>query len=236
MKIKAVLFDLDGTLLPMDQEVFVKAYFGGLAKRLAPLGYEPEKLFKVLWGGVAAMVKNDGQKWNEQVFWDFFVDAYGEDALKDRPYIDEFYKTEFHQVQKVCGYSAHAKEIIELVKAQGKMPVLATNPLFPHTATENRMGWAGLSSEQFEHYTTYENSHFCKPNPKYYEEILERIGCTPEECIMVGNDVNEDLLPAKALGMQVFLLTDCLINKENVDISEVPQGGFTELKKYLAEL
>lgn len=236
MKIKAVLFDLDGTLLPMDQDLFVKAYFGALAKRLAPLGYEPEKLMKVLWGGVASMVKNDGHLWNEDVFWNFFTAAYGEASLKDKPYIDEFYKVEFNKVQKVCGYSDKAKQIIDLVKEKGRRPVLATNPLFPHTATENRMRWAGLTPEQFELYTTYENSHFCKPNPKYYLEILGKIGCTPEECIMVGNDVNEDMMPAKALGMQVFLLTDCLINKENVDISEIPNGGFENLRTYLEEM
>lgn len=61
MSIKAVLFDLDGTLLPMDQDEFVKAYFGLLAKRLAPLGYEVEKLYQVLWKGVAAMVKKRRQ-------------------------------------------------------------------------------------------------------------------------------------------------------------------------------
>ena len=69
MIIKAVLFDLDGTLLPMDQEEFIKAYFGLLAKRLAPLGYEADKLYQVLWYGVAAMVKNDGSCVNEDAFW-----------------------------------------------------------------------------------------------------------------------------------------------------------------------
>lgn len=80
MSIKAVLFDLDGTLLPMDQDEFVKAYFGLLAKRLAPLGYEVEKLYQVLWKGVAAMVKNDGSCVNEDAFWKVFTDVYGKDS------------------------------------------------------------------------------------------------------------------------------------------------------------
>ena len=50
-QIKVVLFDLDGTLLPMDQDEFVKAYFGGIAKKLAPYGYEPNKLVKSIWAG-----------------------------------------------------------------------------------------------------------------------------------------------------------------------------------------
>ena len=48
--IKVVLFDLDGTLLPMDQDKFIEAYFGGLVKKLAPHGYEPQKLI----GGINA--------------------------------------------------------------------------------------------------------------------------------------------------------------------------------------
>ena len=169
---KAVLFDLDGTLLPMDQDEFVKAYFGLLAKRLAPLGYEPGKLQKVFWAGVGAMVKNDGSCTNEEAFWKVFLAAYGEDALKDKPYIDEFYKNEFNKVQAVCGYAISAKAVIEQVKEKGYVCILATNPLFPHTATENRIRWAGLQPEDFVLYTTYENCHYCKPNPKYYEEIL----------------------------------------------------------------
>ena len=111
---------------------------------------------------------------------------------------------------------------------------LATNPLVPAIATESRIRWAGLEPSDFELYTTYENSGFCKPNPDYYKNILDRIGCTAEECLMVGNDVAEDMV-ARTLGMGVFLLTDCLINKNNSDISGYPQGDFDTLKSYLQE-
>jgi FMN phosphatase YigB (HAD superfamily) len=179
------------------------------------------------------MVKNDGSCTNEEAFWKVFTDAFGAKSLEDKPFIDEFYKDEFNQIQKVCGFSAQAKEIVELVKDMGKFPVLATNPLFPHTATENRMRWAGLEPEMFEAYTTYEDCHFCKPNPKYYLELLDKLGLKPEECIMVGNDFSEDILPTESIGMQGFLLTDCLINKNDRDISKYSHGNFEELKNYL---
>lgn len=233
MSIKAVLFDLDGTLLPMDQDQFVMSYLGLLAKRLAPLGYDAEKLMKVMWVGVGSMVKNDGSCTNEEVFWKVFTETFGEESLKDKSFIDEFYHNEFNQVSKVCGFAKDAKEIVEFVKEKGKMPVLATNPLFPHAATENRMRWTGLEPEMFAAYTTYENCHYCKPNPKYYLELLQKLDLKPEECIMVGNDYDEDLVPTATLGMQGFLLTDCLINKREQDLSGCPQGGFKELKEYL---
>ena len=118
------------------------------------------------------------------------------------------------------------------MKAKGKGVVLATNPLFPSVATRNRASWAGLDISDFLLYTTYENSCYCKPNPKYYIEICEKLKLDPTECLMVGNDVTEDMV-AETLGMKVFLLTDCIINKKNKDISAYPHGGFKELKQFI---
>jgi len=233
MAIKAVLFDLDGTLLPMDQEVFIGAYFKLLAAKLAPLGYEPEKLIDSVWKGTAAMIKNDGSCKNEDAFWRVFTEIHGETSLKDKSIIDGFYSQEFNQVKGLCGFAKEAKEVVELVKSLGKRAVLATNPLFPTVATENRMRWAGLEPADFEYYTTYENSCYCKPNPEYYKEILDKTGLKAEECIMVGNDVTEDMVATEALGMKVFLLTDCLINKKGDDIAKYHHGSFNELKEYL---
>ena len=236
MKITTILFDLDGTLLPMDQEIFVKAYFGGISKRLAPLGYEPKKLIGTIWEGTAAMVKNDGSVSNELAFWKHFAKVYGADKAKeDYPHFEKFYQENFDEVSKVCGHDPRAKEIIGFLRDRGIRRVLATTPIFPSIATEKRMAWAGLSPSDFEHFTTYENSRYCKPNPAYYKDILERIGCHPAECAMVGNDVGEDMI-ARSLGMQVFLLTDCIINKKNEDISVYPNGSFDELLKWLKKI
>jgi len=231
---KAVLFDLDGTLLPMNQEKFIETYMGTMAKKLAPHGYEPKVLGNGVFAGIKSMVANDGSMTNEEAFWKAFSGIVGEQVKEDLPIFDDYYRNEFQSVAEVCGYDARAKEIIDYIKGKGYQVVLATNPLFPSIATESRMRWAGLEKEEFALYTTYENSSYCKPNPKYYLEILEKIGVAPEECLMVGNDVTEDMV-AKELGMEVFLLTDCLINKENKDVSAYPNGSFEELKAYLEE-
>ena len=114
----------------------------------------------------------------------------------------------------------------------GYRVALATNPLFPAIATHSRVRWAGLQPEDFDHITTYENSSFCKPNPLYYREILDRLGLRAEECVMVGNDALEDVAAAK-LGLPVFLLTHSLIEREGVDVNKLPHGGFEELKIWL---
>lgn len=236
--LKAVLFDLDGTLLPMDQDAFVEGYFGLLARKMIPYGYEPEKLVKAIWAGTKAMVQNDGSCRNEEAFWRIFLGIYGEAARAHIPVFEEFYAKEFQQAQRLCGFNPQAAETVRLVKNLGCRVILATNPLFPAIATESRIRWAGLAPEEFELYTTYENSSTCKPNLAYYREVLERSKLDARDCLMVGNDVDEDMI-AGTLGMQTFLLTDCLLNRKNEDIDRWRHGDFAalqeELRKYAAE-
>jgi len=233
--IKAILFDLDGTLLPMDQNIFVKDYFGRLAKKMAEHGYEPDGLIKAVYVGTKVMIGNDGTKTNAQAFWQHFCGIYGEKAMADERLFEEFYATEFEQVRNVCGFSEKARQVIDKVKEKGLRAVLATNPLFPPIATQARVRWAGLKKEDFDYITTYDNSSFCKPNPEYFEEVLEKTGLKAEECVMVGNDTSDDLAAAN-LGMPVFILTDCLINEKNVDLSAHPHGGFDELLAWIGSL
>lgn len=235
MKIKAVLFDLDGTLLPMDYDEFLKGYMGLLAKKAAGYGYEPKSFVDAVWQGVRGMVKNTGESTNEEVFWRVFSDIVGEKVLQDKPMFDDFYKNEFNGAKAFCGCDAEARTCVDCIKDMGLRTVLATNPIFPAVATESRMRWAGFEPEDFELYTTYENFQYSKPNPNYYKEILKRLELDAEECLMVGNDVKEDMV-AETLGMKVFLLTDCLLNSEGTDISVYPHGGFKELLDFVREL
>lgn len=230
--ITTILFDLDGTLLPMDQEEFVKDYSKRLAKKMYPHGYDPGKLIDAIWKGMGYMIKNDGKATNEEVFWNIFSRELGPQVREKEDVFLDFYEHEFQEVAKSCGYNEAAKKTIDILKEKGYRLILATNPVFPPVATHSRIRWAGLEPSDFEYITTYDNSRHCKPNPCYYEDILKMIGCKPQECLMVGNDVTEDMV-AEKLGMKVFLLTDCLINREEIDISRCPQGSFGELVEFI---
>lgn len=235
MKITTLLFDLDGTLLPMDQDTFAKAYVTGLSKTAGNLEYEPMSFAAAVMKGTEAMVKNNGEKTNEAVFWNELVKMYGKSVMDDYHMFDEFYETDFQKIKDVCGFEPKAADLIKKVKAKCFRIALATNPLFPKTATMSRIRWAGLNPDDFEIFTTYENSSYCKPNLDYYRDILNRMNVCPEECLMIGNDVSEDMIASK-LGMRVFLLTDCLINKSNKDISIYPHGDFDALLKFIETL
>lgn len=232
MKLTTILFDLDGTLLPMVQEDFIKAYFRLLVQKTAPMGYDPKTLIDTLWKGTGAMVGNDGSCPNQETFWRVFAQIYGQEALKDRPVFDDFYLHEFAGAKAVCGFDPKAASTVRSLREQGYSVILATNPIFPAAAVEHRIRWAGLEPEDFDLYTTYENSRYCKPNLAYYQDILARQELQPEQCLMVGNDVEEDMVAA-ALGLDVFLLTPCLISRSGGDLSAYPQGGFDQLLEYI---
>ena len=234
MKIKAVLFDLDGTLLPMDQDEFLRGYFSLLAKKAAKRGYDAKELYDAIWQGTFEMIKNDGKRTGEEVFWVTYKRIFGERAESDKPMFEEFYAKDFDGAKGFCSFNPEAAKCVREIKKMGYRAALATNPVFPRIATEKRIRWAGLEPSDFEIYTTYETVGFCKPNPKYYEWVAGALGLSPEECLMVGNDTGEDMV-AKNTGMKVFLLTDCLINKTDSP-ENYPHGSFPELMKFISEL
>ena len=235
--IKNILFDLDGTLLPMEsQEGFIKAYFGALCKRFCQeLKLTPDQLVEIVWGGTKAMFVNDGKKTNREVFWNYFADKYGKDILDKEQDFDNFYRNEFSAAKVTTSENPLAQATVELLKSKGYRVVLATNPVFPIVATVNRANWAGVDPDLFEHITVYENSSYCKPNPKYYMEILDKLNMNAQECLMVGNDVDEDMSTAD-IGMETYLVTDYIENKHNKDYSMYRQGTFEEFYEFAKAL
>lgn len=235
MKKKTILFDLDGTLLPMDQDAFTRGYFKLLAQKLAPHGYDPAALVDNIWAGTAAMVGNDGKRTNEAAFWDRFAACMGSRSGRTSPCLTPFTGRSFSRPRLSAALPQKPGPQWRPARPAGHRVALATNPIFPAVATESRIRWAGLAPETFAWYTTYENIGYCKPNPDYYREILRYLGCRAEDCLMVGNDVEEDMMAAQAAGLSVFLLTDCLLNRKEKDISSYPQGDFDALLAFVEE-
>ena len=235
-KITTILFDLDGTLIRMDQDRFIELYFKSILGKLASLGYDAALMYKALEESVRATMRNDGSMLNEERFWSTFSEYAPSvrDAVKD--VLDEYYANEFMSViNESCEGFARAKEIVELAKSCGKRVILATNPLFPMVATVNRMALSGLAPHDFDYVSAYENSSACKPNPTYFHELLGKLGISADECVMIGNDTRDDL-SVSALGIPVFFLTECLINNTGMDLSLYPHGGFDDLKAYIESL
>ena len=215
--LKAVFFDLDGTLLSLKDDEFVKLYFELLTTKMINFGFETDDLIKNLWVGNKLMYKNDGSKTNEQVFWDYFQTAYGETALNSKEEFDKFYTNEFKQIYKCIKENKISKEIVKYVKEQNLLCILSTNPLFPKDCTITRMSFNDLYEKDFDYITSYENSNYTKPNPLYFKDLLDKFNLKPEEVILFGNNELEDAWCSKQLGIDSYMIKDYLITSEKLE-------------------
>ncbi len=234
MQYQAILFDLDGTLLPMDYDEFSKGYFGLLSKTAALYGYEKEPFLSAMMKGVGAMVRNDGTVSNCDRFWETFSEILGPEICDLIPTFDTFYETEFHKTSALTQPTPLSKEAVLLAKEKSESVVLATNPLFPISAVNARLSWIGLSPDDFDIVTDYESCAFCKPNPAYFSELLDALMANPEDCLMIGNNTAEDILPAQKIGLETFLVTDCLI--ADGPLPKTPKGSLFDLVEFLKTL
>lgn len=234
MSIKHILFDLDGTLLPMVQDEFVKFYMPLLAKSYmnAGVSLDPKKFIGAVWAGYEAMVKNDGSCTNREAFWSYIEPELPISTEESEKIALNFYADEFNQAICTTKPNPVSNQIVKRAKERGFETYLATNPVFPRCATMNRIRWAGLDAEDFKVITTYETCTYCKPNPEYFRGILEEFSLDPSECLMVGNDVAEDL-SIRSLGVKTYLVTDTMENKENLPIDTEYMGTLDELLKFI---
>jgi FMN phosphatase YigB (HAD superfamily) len=127
------------------------------------------------------------------------------------------------------------KESVSILKLKGYTVVLATNPLFPEKAIHHRIRWAGFEPEDFSYISTFEKNHYCKPELKYYEEILKDIDKKPYDCLMVGNDVEEDII-AKKLGLTTYLITNNILHRTDEEIITDYSGEYEDFYKFASEL
>ena len=234
MSIKHILFDLDGTLLPMVQDEFVKFYMPLLAKSYmnAGVSLDPKKFIGAVWAGYEAMVKNDGSCTNREAFWSYIEPELPISTEESEKIALNFYADEFNQAICTTKPNPVSNQIVKRAKERGFETYLASNPVFPRCATMNRIRWAGLDAEDFKVITTYETCTYCKPNPEYFRGILEEFSLDPSECLMVGNDVAEDL-SIRSLGVKTYLVTDTMENKENLPIDTEYMGTLDELLKFM---
>lgn len=206
MAITTLLFDLDDTLLGNDMDRFVPPYFKSFAAHMTGK-VDPKAFVKGLQVGVQAMMANtDPRRTLEQTFGEAFYPGLNLDAGTFMPLADSYYAEKYPELQSVTQPVAAAREVIAWAFAQGYKVVIATNALFPKNAILQRLEWAGISADEFPYtlVTTLEFMHFAKPNPEYFAEILALVDSRPEESLMVGNDWEQDIAPAHALGLHSY--------------------------------
>jgi FMN phosphatase YigB (HAD superfamily) len=205
-EIRAVLLDLDDTLLINPMSKFIPKYFNLICKSVADL-VPPEVLTTALMEGTRAMQHNaDRSRTNRQVFYEVFFRRVGVERKYLEPRLAGFYRIDYPQLSKLTRPAPGNRQLVEHLFERGFQVVVATNPLFPRNALEQRLDWAGVPVTEFDYdlVTTFENMHSAKPDPDYYREILKKIDRLPKECLMVGDDWERDMVPASTAGVRRF--------------------------------
>lgn len=232
--LNTILFDLDGTLLPLDMERFTNIYFHEMGYMFKDM-IDPRLLVKYIWTATEEMVGNTEYKTNEEVFMDKFSKLVGGDISKYLERFDNFYDTKFHKAREAVQSHSLIKESIAMLKEKNYELVVATNPLFPKKAILHRIEWAGLDAEDFIYITSYEENHYCKPQLHFYREILDVTGKKADQCMMIGNDVQEDLIALK-LGIKTFLIKNHMIHRSKDSIDSTYQGYYEDFYNFVKGL
>lgn len=234
---EAILFDLDGTLLDIDMNFFIPKYFEKMMLMAKDFGInDVEKMAKQIYKSTDVMIADNNPKLtNEEVFMSDFLEKFthltAEEAIN---FFDNFYAHGFPKLSKHSKPFLGIPKMMEDIFKRDIKVVIATNSVFPHTAIAERLKWAGVGDFNYNLITSYEVMHFCKPNPNYYEEIAQHIGVSPKNCLMIGNDIGEDLVAGK-VGMKTFLVKDRLIDK-GIDLEPDYVGNLIDLFAFLKEI
>jgi len=217
--LRAVLFDLDDTLLGNHMDTFLPSYFG-LLGQYAEAYLPRDEFLKVLMTATQMMrVNTDLLLTNREVFWQSFNEQTGLDVVEVEMFFDKFYHNQFQTLESVVTRRETAVSLINLCQQKGYKVVVATNPLFPRAAVEERLRWAGLpvSEFNFDLVTTYDNMHAVKPYSAYYQEILQIIDVSANEALMVGDDWENDIASANSVGCSTYWLP---MNGESAPLQE----------------
>lgn len=202
---RGILFDLDGTLLDIDLSDFFARYFKaltGLMRTLEPTLPAPA-LGDALQRATDAMTREHEGIPNRDVFDTAFLALTGVDLAPHEARLTRFYETDFAELGSLYGPRAGARHAVERALALDLKVVIATNPVFPRAAVEQRLAWAGLADLPLPSLTSYEEMTACKPYPSFFRQAAALEGLDPRECLMVGDDRSLDL-PAADVGMRTF--------------------------------
>jgi len=235
MRINTILFDLDGTLVPMDSEKFTETYFKSLNSYI--YGYLGDANFvKNMLTAVNKMYKDKDESTTlMQKFVKYFneISAIKYDIFKR--YVEDYYAKEFDRLSVHMEKDNLIKMIVGMIKEKGYKLILASTPLLPQKAMEVRLKWSGLDKKDFDFIAHIDNMHYIKPSLEFFKEILAVNDISQEECIMIGNDVDEDILPASQLGISTYYLDEHGVNKSGLKV-ECPSGSYIQLYDWVKAL
>jgi FMN phosphatase YigB (HAD superfamily) len=232
--LNTIIFDLDGTLLPMDTDKFMMAYNEELGKYFADI-VDPKAFVKAVWLSTKMTIENLEHKKNYDVFKEAMAECFGGDLDLYFKKIYDFYDDGFLNLDHATGKSEVMIEAVGILKEKGYKLMIATNPLFPMKANHHRIRWAGFKPEDFDYISCFEENHYCKPHLAFYEEVIAVNQVDVSTALMVGNDAKEDLA-ARQLGLKTFLVKDHLLMRDIESYETDYQGSYVDFLEFAKDL
>lgn len=233
-KLTTILFDLDGTLLPINGEAFEAIYFKGLSSYFLDK-YEPKEFIKIIWTATKIMVNDTSFRTNEVVFMEALKNRVNDDITWMQNRFNQFYLNEFDQIRQAVVPNEFIQKSVKLLKEKGYRLIIATNPMFPKIAIEKRIEWTGCDRNDFDYVTSFEKNHYCKPQLDFYKEVLSEMKLDADECMMVGNDLNEDMIVSR-LNMKTYLITNHIMQNETLSESVTYSGQYEDFYNFVVSL
>lgn len=231
--VEAVFFDLDGTLIDIDIELFVAGYLNRLTEQMGAWA-DPARATRVLHQAVAAMFANrDPGRTLEAILHQVLLAELSMSSLDYRESLARFCRDGLDSLRPLVKGHPLSSRLLKVSRDRGWKIALATNPIFPRAVVDARLSWGDLASDEFHHVCSYETEHFCKPDPLFFEELLDRMQVPAEACLMIGNDVLHDL-SASRVGIRTCLLTPWCIKRPGASFRPDWQGRHEELLALLA--
>ncbi|MHB9003406.1 MAG: HAD family hydrolase [Coriobacteriia bacterium] len=227
--LKGILFDLDGTLLDIRIDAFLERYFEALERTVDDSFGQAEDtaaIMQAVMSGTSEMMRPHPGETNRQAFYREFERATGLDLATHWPVFERFYSEVFPTLQGELGPRSGAREALEAARRCGLKVALATNPIFPRSAIEHRLSWAGFAPDAVDVITDYETMQSCKPSATYFRQTAEMLGIDPRDCLMVGDDRVLDLAAAD-VGMRTFYVG------EEMGVSADYRGELNDLASLL---
>jgi HAD superfamily hydrolase (TIGR01549 family) len=232
---KTLLLDLDNTLITNDKEPFVGAYVKTLANRLSS-NIDPNSIIKTLLSATKTMAQNQQPDLTlMDVFDTVFYPALGVRKEDVQATINQFYDRDFPGLRALTSPRPEAVRLVEQALGLGYQIGIATNPLFPLTAIQQRLAWANLPVDRYRFalVPSYSSFHFAKPDPAYFAEFLAQMGWPNGPVIMVGDDIEMDIVGARQLGIASFWISSGADTTWTGSDPEPPRGSLADVLPFV---
>ncbi len=213
-----ILLDMDGTLIGQPGKLFHNLFALGILFRMREFGSLLE-LWRAAKKTKEILLSSHSFSSNEDAFFETLAQELHVSRKKVERFMSKFFDSEYPFICLFLHCEPDARKLINILHTTKRHVTLATNAVFGRKEIELRLKASDLFLHDFDLVTSWDVMKISKPHTTFFSETLKKIGATPENTVMIGNDPYYDL-PAYELGIQTLLVGERLTLKDIVDSLE----------------